>query len=318
MADKKTFKIDRIIERLMTRIEEGQIIDVGRDASLYFEASRITLARAVQKITESGGAKIFYLPIKRGEEATVTIKVLAPNKWDFVSLMKQTDKIVSLGERKLKPTKKELKDLGRDTNTIRELVDVPEKRQELIDARVAKTDAKVRDRADKIERAKALHNNGYEIKEIAETLGVAESTVRGLLAADDERIDLSSLSTLTLRIRTYKREGLTNVAIGKLLGISESTVRRRLKTPLTEEETLLEAMMDLLGDAREELVQRVTEDPMFERVFGTDRGEGWILQVNTTKRRAGFTRRDGKGQRMTFTLEFSAVRKPVPQNDGDN
>lgn len=173
------------------------------------------------------------------------------------------------------------------------------------------------ERQKKVETAKNLYNNGMSFKDIAAAIEVSESTARKYVANHDEDITLHSLSSLTLRIRECKREGLSNVAIGKRVGVSESTVRRRLKTPLTEEEILLESMMDLLEDARDELLERITEDPMFDRVFGTDRGEGWILRVNTIKRRAGFTRREGKGNRMTFTLEFAAYRQPVPKSDGD-
>lgn len=168
----------------------------------------------------------------------------------------------------------------------------------------------------KIDRAMALWRNGYSVQEIAETIKVAESTVRDYLGANDEVITLEGLSTLTLRIRQYKRDGMTNVAIGKLVGVSESTVRRRLKTPLTEEETLLESMLDILGDAREEILQRVTEDPMFDAIFKTrEMGGAWTLRVNTVKRRASFTRREGKGHRMSFALEFSAYRQPIKQDE---
>jgi transposase len=162
----------------------------------------------------------------------------------------------------------------------------------------------------KIDRAIALWRNGYSIQEIAETISVAESTVRYYLAHDEEVIDLNSISTLTLRIREYKREGLSNVAIGHRVGVSESTVRRRLKTPLTEEETLLEAMYDELANSRQEIVDNVSEHPLFRSLFGDADGK-WMLRVTTTKRLASFRRRDGKGQCMSFTLEFSAYRQPL-------
>lgn len=165
------------------------------------------------------------------------------------------------------------------------------------------------ERQEKIGRALALWNNGYSTQEIAETLGVAEFTVRMYLSGDYEIINLEGISTLTLRIREYKREGLTNVAIGQRVGVSESTVRRRLKTPLTEEETLLEGMLDELSNTREEIIENIMHHPMFARVFKDD--GNWILRTQTLKRRASFTRRDGRGHRMSFTLEFSAYRQPT-------
>lgn len=165
------------------------------------------------------------------------------------------------------------------------------------------------ERDEKAKRAMALWNNGYSTQEIAVALSVAESTVRSYLAKDDEVITLEGMSTLTLRIREYKREGMSNVAIGDLLGISESTVRRRLKQPLTEEEMLLEAMLDELSNTRDEIIENIMRDPMFSRVFKSD--GNWVLRTKTLKRRASFTRREGRGHRMSFTLEFSAYRQPM-------
>lgn len=163
---------------------------------------------------------------------------------------------------------------------------------------------------EKAEKAKVMYGEGYSFLEISEALGLSVTTIRKYVANEDEVITLNSLSTLTLRIRTYKREGLSNVAIGQRVGVSESTVRRRLKQPLTEEETFLELMMDELANARDEIIENLTEQPLFVTLFGDDDGR-WNLIENTIKRRASFTRREGRGQRMTFTLEFSAYRQPV-------
>lgn len=179
--------------------------------------------------------------------------------------------------------------------------------------RIKESADKAQKRREKIDKAKAMYSISHSFKEIGEALGVAESTARKLVASDDEEITLHSLSSLTLRIREYKREGLSNVAIGQRVGVSESTVRRRLKMPLTEEETFLEAMMDALRDARAGIIASLSEEPLFKTLFNEEDGH-WILQINTTKRRAGFTRRDGVGQRMTFSLEFAAYRRPLPKN----
>lgn len=202
---------------------------------------------------------------------------------------------------------KDVKSIGKKDNEL-------QKQGATVEERVAS--AREMARQAKMDRAMAMWRNGYAVQEIAETIKVSESTVRDYLGKDDEIITLEGLSTLTLRIRQYKRDGMTNVAIGKLVGVSESTVRRRLKTPLTEEETLLESMLDILADSRDEIIQRVTEDPMFDAIFKTrEMGGAWTLRVNTVKRRASFTRREGKGHRMSFTLEFSAYRQPLKQDE---
>jgi transposase len=295
----KSEAIQKTLLKLLEKMEKP--LDVGRGAEKYFRVSLSTLNRALAQLTSGGGAKIFYVPKKNRVDGRKTlVKVLAPGDWSFSRAAAYAQEIVSIAH---------LNDEGSKLN--RDVLDP----NTVVSKRTAAIVKKVVDRNTKIEKVKALHNDAYSIKEIADTMGIAESTVRVMLSSGDEMITLHSLSTLTLRIREYKRDSMSNVAIANRLGISESTVRRRLKTPLTEEETLLEAMYDALSHARESILEEVSNNPMFDRVFGD--GDGWVLRINTTKRRAGFTRRDGAGQRMTFSLEFAAYRQPVPKESTD-
>ncbi len=158
-------------------------------------------------------------------------------------------------------------------------------------------------------KSNEMKEAGVSEKERIKAAGDEARRIKIDRAKDDEVITLEGLSTLTLRIREYKREGLSNVAIGARVGVSESTVRRRLKTPLTEEETLLEGMLDELSNTRDEIIEKFMHNPRFARVFKDD--GNWILRTHTIKRRASFSRREGRGHRMSFTLEFSAYRQPT-------
>lgn len=123
---------------------------------------------------------------------------------------------------------------------------------------------------------------------------------------------LHNLSSLTLRIRELKSQGKSNVLIGKILGVNESTVRRRLKKPLTAEELHVELQMKALMMVRQDLLYLITAQPSFRDIFGNGLNETYELKINTVKRVGTLvTNEAGEGVRMSFALEFSAIKKPI-------
>ena len=128
------------------------------------------------------------------------------------------------------------------------------------------------------------------------------------LVVANERIERITVSKTTLnhRIRQLKAKGMSNVRIGAMLEIHESTVRRRLKAPLTPVERLLEAVLADLEAAREEVLRKFLDHPDFREVFG-DRG---MLRVHTNHRAVEI---QPKTNRTKFTLEFVATAREIQQ-----
>lgn len=112
-----------------------------------------------------------------------------------------------------------------------------------------------------------------------------------------ERLD-APRSMLNHRIRQLKRNGYSNVRIGAVLGIHESTVRRRLKAPMEPIEILLDHSLSDLEAVREELIGAVSSYPEFRRLFG----DSYILRIHTTTRKVSI---DPKLKRVRFSLDFS-------------
>jgi len=119
------------------------------------------------------------------------------------------------------------------------------------------------------------------------------------------------LSRKTLRIRQLKRGGASNVAIGKMLGINESTVRRRLKAPLTPDEIMKEKLSDIMSEARDLINERLTELPEFAEMVGED-SDSWVLRISTYRKQIEINRDDKK---ITFDLKFAARVKEEEKRD---
>lgn len=115
-------------------------------------------------------------------------------------------------------------------------------------------------------------------------------------------------SMLDYRIRQLKRRGYSNVAVGKVLKIHESTVRRHLKNPITPIEALLDDILHDLELAREEVLANLVSNPQFEKVFGEGMGEKFILSIHTNQRNVEIS---PKFKRVKFTLEFIATAKDI-------
>lgn len=153
-----------------------------------------------------------------------------------------------------------------------------------------------------INRAEELRHGGHTIAAIAKDLDIAESSVRILLNLGENKTKVvSEASSMNLRIRAMKRAGYSNAAIGDVVGVSESTVRRRLQKPLSEAEQLTENMREYLNDAQEDILNVLSEDPIFREMFG----EQVVLRVHTVQKRTTLT----PGKRVTFKLEFSAHKR---------
>lgn len=153
-----------------------------------------------------------------------------------------------------------------------------------------------------VKRALELRLAEYPIAAIAKELDVAESTVLALLRmANAGSLVVSEVTSMNLRIRALKRAGYSNVTIAKQFGVSESTVRRRLQKPLNDAEQLTEDMREYLIDAQNELLNLLSENPIFREMFG----EKVTLRVHTIHSRATLL----PGERVTFKLEFSAHNK---------
>lgn len=103
------------------------------------------------------------------------------------------------------------------------------------------------------------------------------------------------LEAMTLRVWALKRNGYSNAAIAKAVGISESTVRARLNQPLAPEELLRQNMLEALSDAQEKITESVVDHWAFSQLFGEE-----ILRLST--RRSEVT---VGNKRLDFALEFS-------------
>lgn len=112
-------------------------------------------------------------------------------------------------------------------------------------------------------------------------------------------------SMLNHRIRQLKRQGKSNVLIASILDISESTVRRRLKTPIEPIELLLDEMLASLEYSRESILNSLLGSRQFTTVFDYQLDEHF-LKIHTNRRQVEI---DLKNKRVKFNLEFIATIK---------
>lgn len=108
------------------------------------------------------------------------------------------------------------------------------------------------------------------------------------------------------RAWALKRQGYSNVAIAKTLGVSESTVRVLLK-PFMERDERVERLMlaaqEALEDAREDILKYFTAAPEFQEIFGDGLGDAYVLRVHTAERTVEIS---PSRKRVEFTLKFWA------------
>lgn len=111
------------------------------------------------------------------------------------------------------------------------------------------------------------------------------------------------------RAWALKRQGYSNVAIAKTLGLSESTVRVLLKPFMQRDERvekLMAAAQEALEDAREDILKYFTSIPEFQQVFGDGLGDAYVLRVHTAERTVEIS---PSRKRVEFTLKFWAQNR---------
>lgn len=260
---------ERVTKALLAIVEVGKSVDVGKGAETYFRCAQTTLNRAVKKLAESGEANLFYITGQNEQGDKVARKILAPPTWSFQKAVSEKANVVSLME-------------------LRSGVDT-----KMTPAEIRALGAKIKELSEE-ERGKPGELSSLESR-------LAEEHQK---AAALKRLDAPK-SMLNHRIRQLKKAGYSNVAIGAVLDIHESTVRRRLKMPLEPIEILLDKMLFDLEDAREDILGKLVDHPELEKVFGEGYGDKYTLRIHTNSRKAEI---DPKRRRVKFTLEFSAYR----------
>lgn len=106
-------------------------------------------------------------------------------------------------------------------------------------------------------------------------------------------------------VASLKAKGYSNVAIGKQVGLSESSVRRLLK----DDERIQGFLNDMtahLEDARDEILHQMTSHPDFEAIFGVGFGKRYILTVHPVETQTVFSMNSSK---IGFDLRFEATKK---------
>ena len=178
------------------------------------------------------------------------------------------------------------------TETKKDLLETPAKRKNLLDAR-AKRELGAAVRLIEEKGEKVTPERRDELVEEVEKN-------HALRTLDAPR------PMLNHRIRQLKRNGYSNVAIGKVLGISESTVRRRLNMPLQPIEILLDKTLADLEDARVAILESFMDHP--ESKIALDYGDKHGIRIHTNARKVSI---DPKLKRVKFTLDFTAIVKDM-------
>lgn len=106
-------------------------------------------------------------------------------------------------------------------------------------------------------------------------------------------------------VASLKAKGYSNVAIGKQVGLSESSVRRLLKDG-ERIQGFVDDMTAHLEDARDEILSQMTSHPDFEALFGVGFGEKYILTVHPVETQTVFSMNSSK---IEFDLRFEATKK---------
>lgn len=91
---------------------------------------------------------------------------------------------------------------------------------------------------------KSLRSQGLSDKQIAEGFGMTTSQLRDTVTMAKSAQAQANIS----RARQLKEKGLSNVAIGKKMGVPESTVRNLLKDDAKEKANILDATSGMLRD----------------------------------------------------------------------
>lgn len=288
--------VEATAARLKAQVGTDTLLDVGQGAADILGVPKTKLNRAVQ-LLQAEGYMVFYLAKQQKDtNLQTTVKVLTAPGSSFVqSFRRYSDEGGALKSVKKEVTRAEITAVGAASKEL--LQAVPAVRQKMID---------------KLNRALVLAGEGYTNAEIADAMGVKEKTIEGWFRNNRKVATLNHFSSLTLRVRELKRQGMSNVMIGKMLSVNESTVRRRLKKPLTPEEQMLERMEEKLALVRHHLMTSLVQDPLLQDIFPLGQhGEDWHFNLHTVKRRATLT----PGARATFALEFSAMVVKNPKDE---
>ena len=264
---------ERVTKALLAIVEVGKSVDVGKGAEAYFRCAQTTLNRAVKKLAESGEANLFYITGQNEKGDKVTRKILAPPSWSFQKAVTEKGNVVSLMEFRSGDTK-------------------------MTGAEIRALGAKVKELSEE-ERGKPGELSSLESRLVEEHQK----------ATALKRLDAPK-SMLNHRIRQLKKAGYSNVAIGAVLDIHESTVRRRLRMPLEPIEILLDKLLFDLEDAREDILSKLFDHPETQKVFGGDLGEDpsqrFVFRVHTKARKVEI---DPKRKRVKLSLDFVATLK---------
>lgn len=92
------------------------------------------------------------------------------------------------------------------------------------------------------------------------------------------------------KVRQLKGKGMSNVAIGKEMGVSETTVRRLLKVAPGPEETLAQDIVGIIDKARADILQSITDLPSFRRLFGGKFTPEFYISISGVKMDGTVTR----------------------------
>lgn len=141
---------------------------------------------------------------------------------------------------------------------------------------------------------------GAQVREIVLTVDAKSAERKAALA----KKKYERAATIK-NVASLKAKGYSNVAIGKQVGLSESSVRRLLK----ENERIQGFVDDMtahLEEARDEILRHMSSHPDFETLFGSGFGGKYILNVHSVETQTVFSMNSSK---IEFDLRFEATKK---------
>lgn len=90
--------VDYLAADLRALLAAGKIVDVGKGAAEALDIKPTKMVRAVQKLTDEEGHRIFYLQVKQKDSSNLqtTMKILVPAHMTFPELYERQGEIVRL------------------------------------------------------------------------------------------------------------------------------------------------------------------------------------------------------------------------------
>lgn len=89
--------VDHLAADLRALLSAGKIVDVGKGAAEALDIKPTKMVRAVQKLTDEEGHRIFYLQVKQKDSnLQTTMKILVPAHMTFPELYERQGEIVRL------------------------------------------------------------------------------------------------------------------------------------------------------------------------------------------------------------------------------